>query len=279
MTPAADLHTHTSASDGLLSPTELVTRAGSEGLRALAITDHDTTEGIEEALQAAQGLPMLLIPGVELNARTPHGEAHILGYFLDPEDRTLTRRLQRRRSARDQRGEAIIKRLEGLGIRLSWSRVLDIANGGSVGRPHVARALVEAGYAPDVDGAFRELIGKGAPGYIPTPSLEAEVAVRWILQAGGVPVLAHPMHVLQALPSLMRAGLVGLEVYYGAYSPEDIAFLAGTAERLDLLQTGGTDFHGNAVMTTGGLGSAPLPWENVERLLEYERDRVRAVSG
>ncbi|MGI6208033.1 MAG: PHP domain-containing protein [Anaerolineae bacterium] len=273
MTGRADLHTHTTASDGMLKPSELVALAAKEGLQVLAVTDHDTTEGVGEALERSQDFSLTTVPGVELNARTPHGEAHILGYFVRHDDPVLVGRLAERRGARDQRGEAIVRRLAELGYQLSWSRVLDIAEGGSVGRPHVARALVEAGYVPDVDGAFRSLIGKGAPAYIPTPSLAAEEAVRWVLEAGGLPVLAHPLHVLQALPSLRRAGLVGMEVYYGAYTAEEIAMLARVATQEGLLQTGGTDFHGNEVMATVGLGSAPLPWEHVERLLEYERAR------
>ncbi len=268
MTSRADLHTHTTASDGVLRPVELVDKASDVGLDVLAVTDHDTTAGVAEALERAQLTSLVVIPGMELNARTPHGEAHVLGYFLDYDSPTLRRRLAERQEARDKRGEAMVKRLTELGLRLSWSRVLDIAGGGSVGRPHVARALVEAGYAPDVDGAFRDLIGKGGPGYIPTPSLTAEEAVGWVLEANGIPVLAHPLHILQALPSLIRAGLVGLEVYYGAYTREDMAYLAGVAQRNGLIQTGGTDFHGSDVMATGGLGSAPLPWQHVERLLE-----------
>ncbi|NPV07447.1 MAG: PHP domain-containing protein [Anaerolineae bacterium] len=279
MTRRADLHTHTTASDGMLRPSELVLAAAQAGLQVLAVTDHDSTDGVAEALAQAESLPLVMVPGVELNARTPHGEAHILGYFVQFDDRRLTRRLAERRSARDRRGEAIVRRLGELGYKLSWSRVLDIAEGGSVGRPHVARALVEAGYAEDVDGAFRALIGKGAPAYIPTPSLAAEVAVRWILEAGGIPVFAHPLHVLQALPSLRKEGLVGLEVYYGAYNAEEMALLARLAESEGLLQTGGSDFHGNEVMATAGLGSAPLPWGHVERLMEYERARHQVVRG
>lgn len=275
MTYRADLHTHTNASDGMLAPTELVDMARGVGLEVLAVTDHDTTEGVAEALDRAEQVSIKLVPGVELNARTPHGEAHVLGYFLDHEDPLLMTRLSERRAARDQRGEAMVRRLAQLGLHLSWSRVLDIAGGGSVGRPHVARALVEAGYSEDVNGAFRELIGKGGPAYIPTPSLTAEEAVTWVLEAHGIPVLAHPINVLQALPSLISAGLMGLEVYYGAYSREDISYLAQVAERHGLLQTGGTDYHGNEVMTTGGLGSAPVPWEHVERLLEMEKAPLR----
>jgi len=275
MTHRADLHTHTTASDGMLSPAELVQLAQDSGLEVMAVTDHDTTEGVAEALSWARDTSVMVVPGVELNARTPHGEAHILGYFVNHNDPLLCRRLRERRLARDERGEAMVRRLGELGVNLSWERVQDIAGGGSVGRPHVALALVEAGYAEDVDGAFRDLIGKGAPAYIPTPSLTAEEAVRWVLEANGVPVLAHPITVLQSLPSLIRAGLVGLEVYYGAYTRQDMAFLAEVAEEYGLLQTGGTDFHGNRIMATGGLGSAPLPWEHVQRLLARERASAR----
>jgi len=179
---------------------------------------------------------------------------------------------------RDRRAEMMVRRLARLGYRLSWSRVLDIAEGGAVGRPHVARALVEAGYASSVDGAFRHLIRKGAPGYIPTPSLPATEAVQWILDANGLPVLAHPLQVLQSIPALRRAGLAGLEVFYGGYTGEDMVSLSRVASRAGLLQTGGSDFHGGEIMKLGGIGSAPLPWEHVERLLEAARERSCAFG-
>lgn len=248
------------------------------GLSVLSVTDHDTTEGVAEALAAAERQGITLIPGVELNSRTAHGEAHVLGYFVRHDDPTLRRRLAERREARDARGEAMVARLAEIGLHLSWERVLQLADGGSVGRPHVARALVEAGYVADLDSAFREYIGKGAPGYLPTPYLMAPEAVQWVLEAGGVPVLAHPIMVLQALPTLIAAGLEGLEVYYGAYTPADVQALAAVAKRHGLLATGGTDFHGHEVMPTCPLGGAPLPWENVEQLLAHPKARVLRPS-
>jgi len=273
MSHRADLHTHSTASDGQLAPAELARYAASEGLRVLALTDHDSTEGVGEALRSAQGSSVVVVPGVELNAQTEHGEAHVLGYFIDHEDRKLARRLGERRSARDRRGELMVRRLSRLGYCLSWSRVLEIAGGGSVGRPHVARALTEAGYVSDVDDAFRRLIRRGGPGYVPTPSLDIAEAVQWVLQAGGLPVLAHPLQIMQSVPSLTKLGLVGLEVYYGGYSAADVSFLARQAGALGLLQTGGSDFHGPAVLATAGLGTVPLPWEHVDRLLEVARQR------
>ena len=278
MTARADLHVHSSASDGMLRPARIVELAASKGLAVLSITDHDTTEGLDEALDAAQGFSLTLVPGVELNARSPHGQAHVLGYFIDPDNAILRRRLRGRREARDSRAEAMLGRLRRLGYPLSWSRVLSVAAGGAVGRPHVARALVEAGYVCDVDEAFRRLIRRGAPAYIPTPWLDAAEAVQWILEAGGLPVLAHPLQVLQSVPSLVRASLAGLEVFYGGYGPADTSFLSRLASRMGLLQTGGSDFHGGDIPSFGDMGSAPVPWEHVERLLEAAAQRGGVVS-
>jgi hypothetical protein len=210
---------------------------------------------------------------VELNAQTEHGEAHVLGYAIDNDDRELRLRLEERRTARDRRAELMLRRLGRLGYRISWSRVQEIADGGSIGRPHVARALKEAGYVSDVDEAFRRLIRRGGPGYVPTPSLSAAEAVQWVLQAGGLPVLAHPLQIVQTVPGLVKLGLVGIEVYYGGYGREDTSFLARQAVAMGLLQTGGSDFHGQQVLATATLGGTALPWEHVERLLEAARVR------
>jgi len=273
MSVRADLHVHSSASDGQFRPAEVVGLGASQGLAALALTDHDSTEGVEEALRAAQGLPLLLIPGVELNAHTTQGEAHVLGYFLDHADGALLQRLGERRSARDRRGEMIVRRLNSLGYRLSWSHVLEIAGGGSVGRPHIARALTEAGYVGDVDEAFRRLLRRGAPAYVPTPALSANEAIQWVLEANGLPVLAHPLRILECAPGLRKEGLVGLEVFYSTYTAEDTSFLSRFAQSSGLLQTGGSDFHGPEVSSAAVLGGVPLPWHHVERLLEVAQER------
>jgi 3',5'-nucleoside bisphosphate phosphatase len=268
MTGLADLHVHSTASDGRLSPAEVVARSLSRGLRVLALTDHDSVEGVDEALRAAQASSLLVVPGVEFNAQTAHGEAHVLGYFVDHTDGRFRHRLVERQTARDRRAEAMVRLLGKLGYPISIGRVQELAGGGSVGRPHVARALAEAGYVGDVDEAFRRLIRRGAPAYVPTPTLAAPDAVRWVLQAGGIAVLAHPLQVLESVTVLVKEGLAGIEVYYGGYGPEDIAFLARFAESAGLLQTGGSDFHGSGVLSTPDIGDVPLPWEHVERLLQ-----------
>jgi len=268
MRARADLHVHSSASDGRLEPAEVVRLAADKSIEVLSLTDHDSMDGVAEALHTAESLPLLVIPGVELSARTAHGEAHVLGYFVDPQDRCFAQRLCQRREGRDGRAREIVERLHSLGYGLSWERVCALANGGSVGRPHIARALVDRGYVADVQEAFDRLLGKGAPAYLPNRWLDAAEAVQWILEAGGLPVLAHPLQIVQSLPSLMDAGLAGIEVYYAAYGPEDIAFLSGIAERYNLLQTGGSDFHGLQSPDAPHLGQTSLPWEHVERLLE-----------
>jgi len=278
MTGRADLHVHTTASDGRLAPAEIVSRAVSRRLLVLALTDHDSVDGVDEALRSAQGSCVFVVPGVELNAQTAHGEAHVLGYCVDCSDATFRRRLIERQTARDRRAEAMVRLLGRLGYPISFSRVQEIAGGGSVGRPHVARALAEAGYVGDVDEAFRRFIRRGAPAYVPTPTLAAHDAVHWVLDAGGVPILAHPLQVLESVPLLVAEGLAGIEVYYGGYSPEDMAFLARYAEANKLLQTGGSDFHGQEVLSTPDLGDVPLPWEHVERLLQVAGVKL-SLSG
>jgi hypothetical protein len=243
--------------------------AAARGVRVLALTDHDTTAGIAEAVQAATGFGMALIPGVELTCSVPKGEVHLLGYFVAVGNEALQKRLAQFRGGRDARGQAMVEKLNGLGIPLRWERVKAIAGDGAVGRPHVGRALMEIGAATDIDDAFDRYIGRGRPAHIERQKLLPTDAVQLVRAAGGVPVLAHPLSVtdLEAtLAEMIPAGLLGIEAYYGAYSPEQRTSLANIAARHNLITTVGNDFHGDV---HGGavMGGTVGPPDVLDRLV------------
>ena len=267
-----DLHLHTTASDGSLAPADLVALALKRGLRAIAITDHDSTGGVDAALAAAQGTVLEVIPGVEINTDLAVGEAHILGYYLDHHDPDLQETLSRQRAGRFGRGGGMVQRLRDLGLDVSWERVQEIAgaaSGGAVGRPHVALALLEKGYVASVAEAFEKYIGNGGPAYVPREKLAPQEAVRIVRRAGGLPALAHPADLPDLgtfVAPLLEAGLAGLECYYGDYPEDVVQRLLGLARDLDLVPTGGSDFHGPDVVATAVLGGTPVPATVVDEL-------------
>ncbi len=265
-----DLHTHSTASDGLYTPGDLVERASKAGLQVLALTDHDTTDGIEEASQAASTLGIDFIPGIEINTDVSGGEVHVLGYFLDYKQPAFQKILQTLRNARERRGQRMVELLNEEGIAITWERVRTIAQG-AVGRPHVARALMEAGYVQSIGEAFDKYIGKACPAYVPRYKLSPLHAVQLIVSTNGLPVVAHPITIpgldeLQRwLPELCQAGLVGLETYYGPYTQEQEQILQALADQYHLIATGGTDYHGPGIHPTP-LGGRWVPYSAVERL-------------
>jgi 3',5'-nucleoside bisphosphate phosphatase len=267
---AVDLHTHSTASDGMLAPARLVALAVERGLRVLALTDHDTVAGVPEASTAAAAAANLrFIPGVELSTYVEAGEVHMLGYFIDPANPTLIDALARFREAREGRAEGMVERLSAAGAPIRLERVLELAAGGSIGRPHVARALVEAGHALSIGDAFDRWLVRGRPGYVERFKLTPADAVRLIREVGGVPVLAHPHSaddLSGLLPDLLDAGLVGLECYYGDYDDYRRAEYLKLARRHNLVPTGGTDFHGTGVAHRRPLGGTYVPPECVEAL-------------
>jgi predicted metal-dependent phosphoesterase TrpH len=270
MTNYVDLHTHSTASDGIYSPGELLQRARDAGLRVLALTDHDTTSGLAEAAEAASSLGIDFIPGLELNTNDGGDEVHILGYFPDLTRPVFQQTLQTLRQARERRGQQIVEQLNAHGITLSWTRVREIARG-VVGRPHVATALMEAGYVQSVSEAFARYIGKGCVGYAPLYRLSPYDATRLIDSANGLPVIAHPLTLpglttlRRWLPELCSAGMMGLETYYGPYTVENEAALRTLADQYQLIPTGGSDFHGPGIHPTP-LGGRYVPYEAVEHL-------------
>lgn len=280
MASRVDLHLHTRVSDGALEPAELVKAAAGIGIRVMAVTDHDSVDGIQQAQGAASGLDIEVIPGIEVSASLDGEEIHVLGYLLDADDPVLREALCRLREHRLDQARAMVGRLGALGCPLEWERVMAIANGGSVGRPHIALALVERGYVSSVEDAFSRFLKRGGPGYVEGHKLPPQQAVSLIRQAGGVPSLAHPIIVgasdyhldlAQLLPMLVEAGLEGIEAYYKGYTPEITASLLDVAERHRLVPTGGSDFHGGGVVADAELGAVTVPWETVERLRARKR--------
>ena len=266
----ADLHLHTTASDGRLAPREIVSMAVRVGLDVIAVTDHDTIDGVVPALNAAQAFPSItVIPGVEINTDVPRGEVHILGYFIDYTDKKLAATLQKLRDSRRERAQKMIAKLGKLGMKIDWHRVSELVQGGSVCRPHIAQALFEKGYVGSEKEAFDKYIGHDGPAYVERYKLLPVEAVKLILDAQGLPVLAHPADIAgldKLVPKLKEIGLVGIEIYYRDYRSDIIAGLLKIAKQYTLVPTGGTDYHafgdGSEVM----IGGALTPPQFVEQL-------------
>lgn len=252
-----DLHLHTLASDGRLTPTELVQMVAKNGLKTIAITDHDSTEGLAEAYEAAKAFPDLrIIPGIEMSADIPGDEVHVLGYFLDYHDVEFQATLSGFRRGRVDRAKIMVEKLEALGKPVDWERVQHFAGDGTVGRPHIALAMVEAGYFKEPKEAFEEYLGNDGLAYYDRPKLAPAAGVEMIKQVGGVPVLAHPtfMNDMEAgIANLKKVGLVGMEVYYAQYDDDTVRHLARLAKEYDLIPCGGSDYHGL------GNSGEPLP--------------------
>ena len=266
-----DLHLHTTYSDGRLTPTQLVDLVAQRGLRVVAITDHDSTEGLAEALEAAEKYPDLtIIPGIELSTDIPGNEIHVLGYFINYADPGLQETLSEFRAGRMDRGRRMVDNLEKLGISIDWERVLELSDGGAVGRPHIAQAMVEKGYITYPQEAFEKYIGRNGPAYADRPKLTPEEAVRMILGVGGLSVLAHPARYVEDpeghLPVLKGAGLAGMEVYYKDYSPEEVGDLLGLCQKYDLIPTGGSDYHALGTPDEVEPGSVGPPLDIARRL-------------
>ncbi len=270
-----DLHTHSTASDGELSPAELVQLALERGLDVIALTDHDSVAGLDAALQAAQGTRLEVIPGVELSADVPQAEVHVLGYWMDWHAPHFQEMLEKFRDGRVGRAENMVKKLAALGAPISFERVKEIAGDAAIGRPHVAQALLEAGHVSTVAEAFDKYIARNGPAYVERFRLTPEDAVTLILSAGGVPVLAHPREVTSYVLPMVRAGLLGLEVHYGLYDDATIQMLSQLAREYGLVATGGSDFHGlNKMAHLSGLGVTNVPPQVVERL-RAKADQVK----
>ena len=274
-----DLHLHTTASDGTLTPTQLVHLCAARGLRVICISDHDTTNGLPEALQAAAAYPELaIIPGIELSTDIPGSEIHILGYFVDHYDEHLQSILNDFRDGRRSRGRQMVENLNAMGVAISWERVQEIAGDASIGRPHIAQALVEGGYVQYPKDAFDKYIGRNGPAYADRVKLTPADAVRMLLDRGALPVMAHPTYsasksdrgAVDSLPGILAdltaAGLVGMEVYYGDYTPEQVKWLRGLADDFGLIPCGGSDYHASGNPGEPQPGSVGPPMSSVDAL-------------
>ena len=275
--PYVDLHIHSTASDGSLSPLQIVKTAENVGLRAIAITDHDTVEGSLEALKLQHSTDVEIISGIEISVGVDTGTMHILGYLIDLEDVSFRQTLKVVQEARANRNLEIIRRLQDLGVDINYDEVLKVSGGGQIGRPHVAQVLVQKGIVHSIDEAFSKLLRKGRPAYIERYRLLPDEAIKTILQAGGVPVLAHPftldakteVELDRVLADLKEAGLKGVEVFYPAHGPELTALYERLAHSHGLLITGGTDFHGKVTVGINigvGRGDLRVPYQLVEEL-------------
>lgn len=256
----ADLHVHSSASDGILAPAEVVDLAVAVGIDVLAIADHDTVAGLAEARAAAEDTSLTLVPAVELSAGVGDASVHVLGYFIDPDDERLLAHLADLRAARLRRARTMVDALAAEGFEVALDDVLRFARGASVGRPHVARALAEKGLVRDSDDAFTRLIGKGRPCYVAKDSRTPAEVVSVIRDAGGLAVLAHPgiTRIDDAIPALVAEGLSGIEAYHSEHTPDQAERYAALARRFGLLVTGGSDYHGPG-LAYAELGSADVP--------------------
>jgi len=284
-----DLHIHTTASDGTMSPAGIVRYAKEKGLRVIAITDHDTIEGLPEGIQEGNKVGLEVIPGVELSADTPTGTMHLLGYYIDPACSELADKLRVLQQARMERNLKIVERLRALGIPLELSEVKAAPEYGQIGRPHFAYTMVHKGYAQNIQDAFDRYLGKGRPAYVEKFRFAPEEAMHFIRKAGGITVLAHPFTLKQPEPvdfealirELKEKGLDGIEVYYPEHSDGQRKLYRDVAQKYGLVISGGSDFHGltkDAVdLGEGYDGDRELTYSLVEAIKARREQRLKGL--
>jgi len=279
-----DLHIHSTASDGTLTPFEILNIAQKLNLGAISITDHDTIDGSKEAFRIDMPSPLRFLTGVEISVSSPQslpysGSIHILGYSINLDDPILNHTLEVLQEARKNRNPQILERLNNIGIDITFNDILKEAGDGQIGRPHIAQSMVNKGFAKSIDEAFNNYLGKGKPAYVDKFRVDCSEAIKIILDSGGFPVLAHPIlletkndDILENMVvTLKTMGLKGIEVYYPEHSPDNIAYYTKLAKRYDLLMTGGTDFHGSLkpdLKIGSGNGDFFVPYELYEKLVK-----------
>lgn len=270
-----DLHTHSTYSDGTLTPKQLIQKAKELQLEVFSLTDHDSVAGIPEAQEECKPANIFLIPGVEINTDTDNGEVHVLGYFIDPANQELSEQLEQIRKNRRERARKILEKLKEIGIFLSMEDVAaDMSDKNeSLGRPHVAKALLRAGHVKTMGEAFSKYLSAGCPAYIRRAPYHPVEAVKLIARAGGTPVLAHPGFLKgnALLNELIEAGLAGIEAYYGGHTEEQTHYYLEVARKNNLLATCGSDFHGPG----SSLPYTMTAWDMPEWVVERVGERVR----
>jgi len=264
----ADLHVHTTCSDGTLTPPEVVRAAADLGLAAVGITDHDTTVGVAEALAMSASTGTAVVPGVEINTEDVAFEVHILGYYIDLGSERLQGLLRRLRRGRIERAKEILRRLDRLGIRIDFDELAHREDTRALGRPHIARVLYERGHAPTTNAAFRRFLKKGSPAFVERYRITPEEATSAIVAAGGVAVFAHPglLGRDSTLRALMDVGLAGIEVYHPEHTEDKVRKYEAMARDLSLIATGGSDSHGTKSMRTVEIGEATCDAGVVDQL-------------
>ncbi|SDN87617.1 hypothetical protein SAMN04488516_1108 [Desulfonauticus submarinus] len=277
--PEIDLHTHSTASDGTLSPTELIKLAKTIGLKAIALTDHDTTKGLSEALKAGKKYGIEVICGCELSVQFK-GITHILGLWIDPKAPILNSALEFLRNKRQERNQKIIERLNKIGIKINYAEVKAKAKG-TIGRPHIAQVLVEKKIAGSIQEAFNNFLGPKGKAFVPKEKFSPQKAISILKEEQATIILAHPFslglaekEVTEAISYLKSIGLEGIEVYYSEHSPEQIAFYRNLAHKLGLLISGGSDFHGANkphIKLGIGRGNLDIPYSLLEKLKNYRQ--------
>ena len=285
-----DLHTHSNASDGSFSPTDLVRKAKAEGLSTLALIDHDTVSGVKEAMAAGVEQGIFVIPGVEISIDFQPGTMHICGYFIDIKDRRLREGLAFVQEARRNRNPQIITKLNQLGLKITLDEVRQVAGPDQVGRPHFAKVLVQKGYVQSTKEAFTKYLAKGAPAYMDKKRLSLDDAVAMIRAAGGVAVLAHPILLgwdrtedfRATFIRLLEAGVEGIEAFNSYQTEEQNWQFYEMARDLDLIVTAGSDFHGdtNPDFQLGEFGKAvPIGIEEIVEQLQGKREKLKVKSA
>lgn len=277
MPSIADLHLHSTISDGRLTPTALVDLAYAKGVRIMSLTDHDIVDGLTEAFDAASKYDDLtLIPGIEMSTDVPGNEVHINGHFIDWRDETFQGKLRHLQDSRLGRARKMVDRLVELGKPITWDAVQAFADG-AVGRPHIALALVDAGHVASVNEAFDLYLSRTGPAYVERERLDPEDVVSLIQSVGGLATLNHPRELYAAgslealLERLKAAGLTGMEVYYQDYTPDEIVTYKALADRFGFLPLGGSDYHGLGNPQQRDPGDISLPIEPVNAYFDLAR--------
>ena len=282
MTGVVDLHLHSTASDGEATPGEVVRRAADAGVAAVALTDHDTLAGVSEAADVGASVGVRVVPGCEFSVKSWWGELHLLGYFLPADHPELNRFLVTQRDGRGKRAEEIVRRLSDLGVQISMESVRRHAGGGSIGRPHVARALVDAAKVASVNEAFDRYLSDDGPAYVPKPLPELEAVTSLVSRLGGVTSAAHLKEraTLSTLSRLRQGGVDAVEVLHPSHDDGTVSRLRAWSADLDMLKSGGSDWHGDQGSPDHRrtIGALRVPGEWLEALERLHRERVGSES-